>query len=423
MHPVPATAAPDRLDAIEALIADLMPQAVDTPATRGRPQVLPSALLWGAMLVCILHGVPRQRAVWRLVSGEGLWGQPAVPISAEAVRKRMVNAGPAPMATLFTQITEALVERYDGDLTLAPFATGGVYALDATTLDKVAHSLPTEAGPVRPLAGKLHTVYDVRRQLFRTIIPTDLPHQSDHVAAPDLAASVPPHSLLLMDRGYLSFPFFDQLTATGHWFISRLRENTTVKPEHVLTSTERIQDELVWLGKYRSDKSGHLARVVTVKVGPGVRRYVTNVLDPNVLPAAEIVRLYARRWDIELAFKLIKRELGLHLIWSTSWDLILTQIWGTLLIAQIVSALRQELAIRANVDVFDVSISLLLAALPRYVKHGAPDVLGTIAARGKYGGIIRKSRRKQVNLPRDVPVTPPPPTMPLVRNHRYAGKV
>lgn len=225
-----------------------------------------------------------------------------------------------------------------------------------------------------------------------------------------------------MDRGYLSFPWYDQLTATGHWFISRLRENTTVVPAHVLTSTAGIQDELVWLGKYRSDKGKQLARVVTVRIGPGVRRYVTNVLDPHVVPVAEIVRLDARRWDIELAFKLIKRELGLHLIWSTSWAMILTQVWGTLLIAQIVSAIGQELAIRANVDLFDVSISVLLADLPAYVARGDPDVLGVIAARGKYGGIIRKSRRKRVTIARDIPVTPPPNDLPLRRAHRYAGK-
>lgn len=422
MDLAPTPAAPDRLDAIETLLADLMPAVAVAPATRGRPQVVPSALLWGAMLVCILHGAPRQRAVWRLVSGAGLGPYPAVPISAEAVRKRLVTAGSDPMATRFTQITDALVERTDGDLTLAPFAPGGVYALDATTLDKVAHTRPTDDGPARPLAGTLHSVYDVRRQLFRTIMPTDLPHQNERAAAPDLAASLPPQSLLLMDRGCLSFAWFDPLTATGHGFISRLREHTTVVPEHTLTSTARIQDDLVWLGKHRSDKARHLARVVTVTIGPGVRRYVTNVLDPQVLPVAEIGRLSARRWDIELAFKTVTRELGLHLIWSTSWDMILTQVWGTLLIAQIVSAVRQELAIRAQVDLFDVSVSLLLADLPAYVQRGAPDVLGTIAARGTYGGIIRPSRRKQVHLPRDVPVTPPPPDLPLVRAHRYAGK-
>jgi hypothetical protein len=27
-----------------------------------------------------------------------------------------------------------------------------------------------------------------------------------------------------------------------------------------------------------------------------------NVLDPHVLPLADVVGLYARRWDIELAF-------------------------------------------------------------------------------------------------------------------------
>ncbi len=135
-----------------------------------------------------------------------------------------------------------------------------------------------------------------------------------------------------------------------------------------------------------------------------------------------MVRLYARRWDIELAFKLIKRDLGLHLIWSTSWDLILTQVWGTALIAQIAFAIRQELATRADVDVFDVSLSLLLKELPRLFVRGDGDVLDAIVARRKYGGIIRASRRKPVAIPDDLPVTPPPADLPPTRPPRYAGK-
>ena len=34
-----------------------------------------------------------------------------------------------------------------------------------------------------------------------------------------------------------------------------------------------------------------------------LRMYLTNVRDPLQLPIADIARLYARRWDIELAFR------------------------------------------------------------------------------------------------------------------------
>ena len=56
----------------------------------------------------------------------------------------------------------------------------------------------------------------------------------------------------------------------------------------------------------------------------------------------------SRRWDIEEAFKTVKRDLGLHLLWSAQWELILTQVWGVLTIAQIATAIREEIAERGG---------------------------------------------------------------------------
>lgn len=425
MSSPPTAPIPSRLDAIETILADLLPRLTIPHSSRGRPDILTGALLWAAVLVCILRGTPHQRAVWRLVSGAGLWQFPAVAISAEAVRKRLIGAGPNPMAHLYQLATDELVAMVPDDTTLAPFATG-VYALDASTLDQVARTLPAlrgvPAGDVALLPGRLHSVFDLRRQLFRTVLPVELPRQNEQRVAPDLVATLPPGSLILADRGYFSFRWVDTLTDDGYWYISRMRTSLTTIPVHVLSDHDQVRDELAWLGAYRADRAKHLVRVVTIRVGPGVQRYLTNVCDPQLLPPAEILRLYARRWDIELAFKLVKRDLGLYLLWSASWEQILTQIWGTLLIAQIAFAVRAELAQRADVDLFDISLTLLLRDLPRYAQRQEPDVLAAIVARGPYGGILRPSRRRRDTLPRELPITPPPPGLVRVRVPRYAGR-
>jgi hypothetical protein len=422
MLALPAAAPMPGLDAIEATLADLIPQLRFDPATRGRPEILPSALLWGAVCVSILSGAPTQRAIWRTATGSGLWSYAPVAVTPEAVRQRLLIHGPTGMEAVFTQATTLLTDRWHGDLTLAPFATGGVYALDDTTLDKVAKTLPTADGPLRPLAGRLHTVFDVRRQCFQTVIPTDLPYQNERVAAPALLASLPRRSLVVMDRGYLSFKLYDDLTDGKRFFVTRLSDQITFTPTHVLTDTQDVTDVLGFLGSYRADRSKHLYRLVTVRGAFGTRRYLTNVRKPRKLTPAQLGALYARRWDIELAFKLIKRELGLHLIWATRWELVLTQIWATLLIAQLVLMLRLQLALRAGVDLFDVSMGLLLADLPRYVARGEADVLGAIVARGRYGGMLRPSRRTRLALPTNLPSTPPPKGHQRLQVPRYAGK-
>ena len=51
---------------------------------------------------------------------------------------------------------------------------------------------------------------------------------------------------------------------------------------------------------------------------------------------AEIARLYARRWDIELAFLTLTEPLGLHQWWSSHPLLIQQQILVVLILAQLV---------------------------------------------------------------------------------------
>lgn len=422
---MPPTPAP-RLDAIEAMLGDLIPRLSPAPSPRGRPEILPGALLWTGLLVCILRGTTSQHALWRLLSQSGLWHFPQVPVSAEAVRVRLQRAGPTIMQDLFTQVTAELATTVPADASLAPFAPG-VFAIDESTLDGVARTLPplraVPPGDDRLLPGKLITAFDVRTQQFHTVQTTDLPRQNERVTARDLVATLPGGSLILADLGYFGFAWFDDLTDAGYSFVSKLRGKTTYDVAHVLTAQGGVRDELVWLGTYRADRAKHLQRLVTVPVEKTVHRYLTSVLDPTELPVAAVIRLYARRWDIELAFKTVKRDLGLHLLWSAQWEGILTQVWGVLLIAQIATALRARIADRAGIAVFDVSLTLLLRDLPYLVRDGTPDLIGRLAALPVIrGGYLRPSRRVWHVVPEELPVTARPAGLGMTRTPRYAGR-
>lgn len=418
--------APPPLEAIEATLRDLIPRLSPAPMPRGRPEILPGALLWTGLLVCILRHTTSQQALWRLLSQSGLWHFPRVPVSAEAVRIRLQRAGPTVMQDLFTQVTAELATRVPADATLAPFAPG-VFAIDESTLDGVARTLPqlraVPTGDDRVLPGKLITAFDLRTQQFHTVQTTDLPRQNERVAARDVVATLPVGSLILADLGYFGFVWFDDLVDAGFSFVSRLRAKTSYEVVHGLSAQGGVRDELVWLGADRADRAKHVQRLVTVPVGKTAHRYLTSVLDPTALSIAEVIRLYGRRWDIELAFKTVKRDLGLHLLWSASWELILTQVWGVLLIAQIASALRSQIAARAGIDLFDVSLTLLLRDLPCLVRDGPGDLIVRLAALPvTKGGYLRPSRRVRYVVPDDLPVTPRPAGLVLTRTPRYGGR-
>src|SRR5213078_1500900 len=107
------------------------------PASAGRPQQLPSASLWMAVLVCVLRGLRSQRAIWRLLAACGLWDFPCYDIVDQTVYKRLEQEGTGPLHQLFAHISVILatwLRPMEEDWAhlhgrLAPFASD-VVALD-----------------------------------------------------------------------------------------------------------------------------------------------------------------------------------------------------------------------------------------------------------------------------------------------------
>jgi hypothetical protein len=135
----------------------------------GQKPILPSLVLWSGMIVAVLRGLGSQLDVWRLVSWDGLWHHEPYKVSDQAVYNRLAEGGSAYLYKLFLRVRDGLSERLApyAQKQIAPFATG-VYALDGSTLDKVARYLPqlrrVPNGDSRLLPGKLVGLFDIRLQ-------------------------------------------------------------------------------------------------------------------------------------------------------------------------------------------------------------------------------------------------------------------
>lgn len=425
-HAAPAAVVGDIERFLQAVVADLAPDAEEPKP--GRPRILPALALWGGLLVCVLRGFAHQTALWRLLSQHGLWSYPRFPISDQAVYTRLAEGGTAALERLFAQVTAVLADRLApyAATDLAPFAAA-VVALDETTLDPVARTLPALRGAAaadpRRLPGKLAGVFDLRRQQWRTVQHLPDPRQNERVAARSLLEGLAPGTLILADLGYFGFAWFDTLTTQDFHWVSRLRAKTSYAVCHTFYERGDTFDGLVWLGVYSRDRAARAVRLVRFRLGTVTYTYLTNVLDPTVLPLPEVARLYQRRWDIELAFKTVKRHLGLHLLWSAKEVVVLQQVWAVLIIGQILQALQLEIAGRAGVDPFDVSLALLVEEAPRYAQAGR-DPVAAFVTRGRAAGYLRPSRRA-VNRAPHIPrhqLTPLPADLLLVRSPRYAAR-
>ena len=103
--------------------------------------------------------------------------------------------------------------------------------------------------------------------------------------------------------------------------------------------------------------------------------------------------------------------------------MILQQIWATLIISQVLQSLRLEIAHKAGVDPFEVSIGLLVEYAPQYAYEGG-DPVNIFVERGRELGFIRPSRRTRIHAP-SIPVEavlPAPPGLLLMHTPRYANR-
>jgi hypothetical protein len=419
----------EHLDQLEAMITTLAAALpAETRSTRGRPLLLPAAVLWAALAIGVLRGGMHLAAIWRTIVTRTWWHQGQVQISPSAVTKRLKQADPAVMEQFFHAMTAQLVAQQAQApcAELAPFATA-VIALDESTLDPVLRKLPSlrdlPVGSAQLLPGKMTACFDLRRQLFHSVTIQDTPRQNERVAARAAVAALPPGTLILADLGYFSFRWFDDLTDAGHFWLSRLRAKTSYEIAHPLYDQDGIFDGLVWLGAHRADRAKHLVRVLRFPYQGRMQAYVTNVTDPHLLSLADAAALYARRWDIELAFNLAKTDLHLHFLWSGDATLIRHQVWAVLLIAQLILALRSTVAAQADVDCFEVSLALLVTYLPQYART-YDDPIAAYIAHGRALGFLRPSRRTQIRAP-ELPLSalcPPPDGLCRTRTPRYAGR-
>lgn len=412
-------------EAISLLTPDMAEPQREGP---GRPRILPALCLWAGLLVCVVQGMSSQLALWRLLTAQGLWDYPRFALSDQAIYKRLAAAGTAPLEHLFLQVRDLLRVRLVAyaNCKLAPFARE-VMALDETTLEQLTKHLPSlrtlPKGDPGLLGGKVAGLFDIRHQQWWQVQYRTQVQQNEKVAARELVAQLPTGSLVLADLGYFSFAWFDDLSVLGHFWVSRLRQKTSYEVRHIYYQQGSTLDAVVWLGKYRPDKAGQGVRLVQFEHKGVSYQYITNVLDPRQLSLYDIAVLYQRRWDFELAVKLLKRELKLHLLWSSKAVVIEQQLWAALIVAQVVQGLQVEIAGRAKVDPFDVSLALLVAYLPRLAKQGL-DPLAFFVERGEQARFIRPSTRTKIQAPHIPPdqITPLPPDFVLTRTARYAHR-
>jgi Transposase DDE domain len=207
-----------------------------------------------------------------------------------------------------------------------------------------------------------------------------------------------PDDLVLMDRGFWSFGLFWQIQAQGAYFATRQKARVGWRTLRRLGPGDRLVRHRPkdWRKQWKKQGLPEAIdlRVIDYQI-PGFRKtaVVTNVLDPQVIPADDWVRMatvddagrvlepgrYHRRWEIETTFRELKVTQGMEgSLRSRSPEGIRYEVAGHVLLYLLTRWLMVEAADQAGLDPLRLSFQAAreeLADMRETLVHASPEHL------------------------------------------------
>jgi hypothetical protein len=283
-----------------------------------------------------------------------------------------------------------------------------VWAVDGSVLEALFRKLDSLRDcPAGQLAGKICTVIELGSQLPVQVWFTENAKAHDCHFLQNLLDLVTPHTLLILDRGFYDFEWWSKLIAKGTQFISAAKSNLVYTVIKDLSLTHHLKNRLIEIGTDNQGNPLVQLRLIEIRKGNGWYRYLTSVLEPEILPPYVIADLYARRWRIEYAFHIVKRLLGLSYLWTGSLNGIKLQIWATWLMYAVLVDLSDAVAEAVQLPLERISPEMVWRGLYHFnhaynTGHATDPVAYLAAPENRDLGVIKTIRKP----PRQLDFTP-----------------
>jgi len=176
-----------------------------------------------------------------------------------------------------------------------------------------------------------------------------------------VARSLPfePGTILAIDRGYIDYDWFANLTSQEVYFVTRMKENAVyvVQEEFEVPQNRNVlKDQLIYFpSQPKAGEEPCLFRRVEIWDEDKQESivFLTNLL---AFGATTIAAIYKDRWQVELFFKAIKQNLKIKTFVGTSANAVKTQVWTALIAILVLKYLQLK-------STFAWSLSNLLALL------------------------------------------------------------
>jgi hypothetical protein len=370
-----------------------------------RSRLVGLPVMVAAVLMLLWRQVPSVCELTKLIGREDLLWTPKVKVTQQALSKRFLTFPAELFQRVLMELLPRLRERWAARQRPLPASIEGarktfsrIFVVDGSTLEALFRKLKAlkEVPPGR-LAGKICTVVDLATRLPEQVWFTEEAQAHDASFLSRILEFAQAGTLWIFDRGFYDFTFFADLIDQGVAWITRLKSNAVFSVEQVLLHTADVRDRIILLGGTQPCR--HPLRLIEVRFGRMWYRYLTSVLDPNVLPANVVADLYRRRWRIEEAFLIVKRLLNLSYLWTGSVNGVLLQVWSTWLFFAVLVDLGDAVAEELLLPFDRISLEMVFRSLyyfiQAYNKGEATDPVKYLAAPENQDlGVVKRLRKK-----------------------------
>ncbi|MHB9024451.1 MAG: IS4 family transposase [Armatimonadota bacterium] len=185
--------------------------------------------------------------------------------------------------------------------------------------------------------------------------------------------------LCLLDRGFVGYPFWQQVAATGADLLCRLRVNLDLPVDERLPDGSYLSTLYPSPRDRRAGTRGIRIRVIDYTL-PGVPdaeplyRLGTTLLDPAQAPAADLAALYHERWEHESVLDEVKTHLhggSAAVLRSLTADRVRQELYGLLLAHYVVRGVMHDAALQADEDPDRLSFTHTVHVLRRTLPQAA----------------------------------------------------
>lgn len=281
-----------------------------------RERKLPAPFtVWLVIAMAFYRNLSIQNILNRMgnVFGVGsLWDGGEEPTSTSTTEARD-RVGFGPMRLLVERFRLWILERYREAMSWKGML---LVALDGTTL-KVPDSEENRRRFGLPGSHRGRAAFPQMRTLF--LVSAKLRFVLGAIFAPyrcgemrlalRMLRDIPKNALVLLDRSFISWEFLLGLQEAGHNFVIRLRNNVRGRTLAVLGPGDclaQVQNSRSLRRRFPSTSRTLVFREISVRIGGKTFRFFTSLLDPSKFPAAELISLYASRWQEEISLDEIK---------------------------------------------------------------------------------------------------------------------